>query len=234
MVIEHVDCNKWYQRYLQGKVSNMPVEDTGWAYEFCTNSNHIEILIDVPDSLDMYEGRLYLMANPSRDVGATLNGVPLAWEPGLYGSLKSFKNPKATFGGFNLDDRGYKNPEAMASCEYLGQDMLIDYTSPYKSEFILYHLVLLAEIGEGNIKFMVKTDFDAPQLSLVDPVERAYPDDGTMVVANVSDETELERVWLAYTGDNWLTSSLVDMVEGQNGTFQDNCSQSVCWDIYEV
>ena len=220
MVIEHVDCNKWYQRHLQGKVNNIPVEDTGWAYEFCTNSNRIEIWIDVPDSLDVYEGRLYLMANPSRDIGTTLNEVPLAWEPGLYGSLNSFKKPQATFGGFNLDDRGYKNPEAMASCEYSGQDMLIDYASPYKSEFVLYHVVLLAEIGEGNVRFMVKTDFDAPQLSLVDPVERAYPGDGTTVIANVSDETELERVWLAYTGDNWLTSSSVDMVGGQNGTFR--------------
>jgi hypothetical protein len=220
MVVEHVDCNEWYQRYLQGKVNDIPVEDTGWAYEFCTNSSRVEVWIDVPGSLDMYETRLYLMANPSRDIGTTLNGVPLAWEPGLYGSLKSVKKPQATFGGFNLDDRGYKNPEAMASCEYPGQDMLINYTPPYKSEFILYHLVLLAEFGQGNVRFMVKTDFDAPQISLVDPVERAYPSDETTITANVSDETTLERVWLTYTGDNWLTSALVYMAEHQNATYK--------------
>ena len=220
MVIEHVDCNKWHRRYLQGKVNDSPVEDTGWAYEFCTNSNRIEMWIDVPDGLDMYEVRLYLMANPSRSIGTTLNGVPLAWEPGLYGSLKNVKKPQATFGGFNLDDRGYKNPEAMASCEFSGQDMLIDYTSPYKSEFMLYHLVLLAEFGQGNVKFMVKTDFDAPQLSLVDPVERVYPSDETTITACVSDENELERVWLTYTGDNWLTSASVDMVGDQNDTYR--------------
>jgi len=219
MVIEHVDCNKWYQRYLQGKVNNKPVEDTGWAYEFCTNSTRLEVLIDVPESLDMYEARLYLMANPSRDIGTTLNGVPLAWEPGLYGSLKSVTK-QATFGGFNLDDRGYKNPDAIASCEHSGQDMLINHTSPYNSEFILYHLVLLAEFGEGNVRFMVKTDFDAPQLSLVDSVERAYPSDETNITARVSDETELERVWLTYTGDNWLTSASIDMDEDQNNTYR--------------
>jgi len=220
MVIEHVDCNRWYQRYLQGKVNDKPVEETGWAYEFCTNSTRLEIRIDVPDSLDMYEARLYLMANPSRGIGTTLNGVPLAWEPGLYGSIKSVTKPQATFGGFNLEDKGYKNPGAMASCEYSGQDMLINYTSPYNSEFVLYHLVLLAEFGQGNVRFMVKTDFNAPQLSVLNPVERAYPTDETTIVAYVSDETKLERVWLTYTGDNWLTSASVDMVEDQNGTYR--------------
>ncbi|MDH5450354.1 MAG: hypothetical protein OEX77_05550 [Candidatus Bathyarchaeota archaeon] len=219
MVIEHVDCNTWHQRYLQGKVNSRPVTDTGWAYEFYTNSNRIEIWINVPDSLDMYETRLYLMANPSRDIGTTLNEVPLAWEPGLYGSLRSIKTPQATFGGFNLDDRGYKNLDAMASCEYAGQDMLINYTSPYKSDFILYHLVLLAESGQGNVRFMVKTDFDPPQISLIDPIERAYPSHEATIMANVSDETKLERVWLAYTADNWLTSTSVDMDETQNGTY---------------
>jgi hypothetical protein len=219
MVIEHVDRNRWYQRYLQGKVNDEPTKDSGWAYEFCTNSSHLEVWIDVPDSLDMYEARLYLMANPSREIGTTLNGVPLAWEPGLYGSVKSIKKPQATFGGFNLDDRGYKNPDAMASCEYSGQDMLINYTSPYKSEGILYHLVLLAEIGQGKVRFMVKTDFDPPQLSIKDPVERTYPSNETTIIADVSDETGLERVWLTYTGDNWLTSASVDMVEDQNGTY---------------
>jgi len=220
MVIEHVDCNRWHRRYLRGKVNDKPVEETGWAYEFCTNSTRLEVRIDVPDSLDMYEARLYLMANPSRGIGTTLNGVPLAWEPGLYGGIKSVTKPQATFGGFNLEDRGYKNPDAMASCEYSGQDMLINYTSPYNSEFILYHLVLLAEFGQGNVRFMVKTDFDAPQLSLVDPVERAYPSDTANITARVFDETGLERVWLTYTGDNWLTSASIDMNEDQNNTYR--------------
>jgi len=220
MVIEHVDCNRWHQRYLQGKVNDKAVEDTGWAYEFCTNSSRLEVWIDVPNSLDMYEARLYLMANPSGGIGTTLNGVPLAWEPGLYGSLKSVAKPQATFGGFNLDDRGYKNPGAMASCEYSGQDMLINYTSPYNSEFVLYHFVLLAEFGQGNVRFMVKTDFNPPQLYVLNPVERAYPSGETTIIANVSDETELERVWLTYTGDNWLTSASVDMVEDQNDTYK--------------
>jgi hypothetical protein len=219
MVIEHVDCNRWYQRYLQGKIGDEPTKDSGWAYEFCTNSSRLEVFIHVPDSLDMYEARLYLMANPSRGIGDTLNEVPLAWEPGLYGGLNSVMKPQATFGGFNLDDRGYKNPDALASCEYSGQDMLINYTLPYKSEFVLYHLVLLAEFGQGDLRFMIKTDFDAPQLSIVDRAERAYPSDETTITTDVSDETGLERVWLTYTGDNWLTSTSVDMAVSQNGTY---------------
>ena len=218
MVIEHLDCNTWYQRYLHGKVNDAPTEHSSWAYEFSTNSSHVEVWIDVPASLDMYEARLYLMANPSRNIGTLLNDVPLAWESGLYGSLKTVNKPQAAFGGFNLDDRGYKNPDALASCEYSGQDMLINYTSPYKSELILYHLVLLAEIGQGNIRFMAKTDFDPPQLSIKDPMERAYPSNETRITADVSDETGLERVWLTHTEDNWLTSASVDMVEDENST----------------
>jgi hypothetical protein len=220
MVIEHLDCNTWYQRYLHGKVNDEPTEYSSWAYEFSTNGSHVEVWVDVPGSLDMYEARLYLMANPSRNVGTTLNDVPLAWELGLYGSLKTVNKPQAAFGGFNLDDRGYKDPDAMASCEYSGKDMLINYTSPYESELILYHLVLLAEIGQGNVRFMVKTDFDPPQLSIRDPVERAYPSNETRIIADVFDETGLERVRLTYTEDNWLTSASVDMAEDENGTYR--------------
>ena len=219
MIIEHIGCNKWHQRYVYGKIGDKPVEDTSWAYEFCTNSERIEVQIDVPSNLDMYEARLYLMANPSRDIGTTLNGVPLAWEPGLYGSLKSVQNPKVTYGGFNLDDRGYKDQDSTASCEFPGQDMLINYTSPHKSDLILYHLVLIAEHGQGNVRFMIKTDFDAPEINIDNPVERAYPSNETTIVARVVDETRLEKVWLAYTNDDWLTSTSFDLVENENCTY---------------
>jgi len=219
MIVEHVDGNAWHQCYLKGKVDGKPIADTSWTYEFYTNSGRIEVRVDVPPNLDMYEARLYLMANPSRNIGTMLNGVPLAWEYGLYGSLKSEENPKATYGGFNLDDRGYKNQNSTASCEFLGQDMLINYTSPYKSDFVLYHLVLIAEHGEGNVRFMVKTDFVAPKINVTDPVERAYPSDDVTISAEVVEETMLERVWLAYTNDNWLTSASIDLVGDKNCTY---------------
>ncbi len=216
MVIENVECNEWHQCYLQGKVDDKPVEDTRWAYEFCTDSERIEVWVEVPPNLDMYEARLYLMANPSKDVGTTLNGVPLAWEPGLYGNSES----RYSYGGFNLDDGGYRNYDLTASCEFLGQDMLINYTSSYGSDFILYHFVLIAELGEGNVEFMIKTDFDAPEISVKDPVELAYPSNETTIIAEVLDENRLKNVWVTYTNDNWLTSASIDMVEDRNCTYK--------------
>jgi len=213
MLIEHVEYNEWHQRYLHGKADDKPVEDTSWAYEFCTNSKRMEVWVDVPPDLDMYEARLYLMVNPSKNVGTTLNVTPLAWEPGLYGEVYQ------GYGGFNLDDRGYKNQDFTASCEFPGQDMLINYTSPYGSDFILYHLVLIAEHGEGNVRFMIKTDFDAPEINVKDPVEWAYSSNDTTITAEVVDENKLERVWLAYTNDDWLMSTPIDLVEDKNCTY---------------
>jgi len=207
MVIEHLECNEWNQRRLEGKVNNMPVMETAWAYEFVTSSKRIEVWIEVPDTLDMYEARLYMMANPSKGVGTLLNGVPLAWEPGLYGEIDS----SAFYGGYNLDSRGFKRPDATASCEYPGQDMLINYTSPYEGE-TLYHLVLIGENGTGILNFMVKTDFEAPMLSIVDPIERAYSDNETVITVDVYDEgSTLKHVLLNYTTDDWRTWSSLEM-----------------------
>lgn len=44
-------------------------------------------------------------------------------------------------------------------------------------------------------------------------------------MANVSDETKLENAWLAYTADNWSTSTSVDMDETQNGTYKATVSR---------
>ena len=64
MLIEDVQVNEWHQVYLTGKENDVPVFNTSWAYEFVTESQHIEVHVRVPDTLDMYEARLYLMANP--------------------------------------------------------------------------------------------------------------------------------------------------------------------------
>ena len=221
MIIEHIECNEWNQCYLHGKVDDKPVEKTTWAFEFCSTSRHIEVYLEVPDTLDMYEARLYPVANPSRGIGVSLNDVPLAWEPGLYGEVYQ------GYGGFNLDDRGYKNHDSTASCEFLGQDMLINYTSSHESDFILYQLVLIAELGEGNVRFMIKTDFDPPEINVKDPVELAYPSDDTTIIAEVVDESMLERVWLAYTNDDWLTSASVELVENKNCTYTGSIPRQV-------
>jgi hypothetical protein len=213
MLIEHIDCNKWYQRYLEGKVDDKPVENTSWAYEFNTTSKHIEVAIEVPDTLDMYEARLYVMANPAKGMGVLLNGMPLAWEPGLYGLRSSI------YGGYNLDSEGFRHSDAFASCEYPGQDMLINYTSSEEGN-VLYHLVFIAEHGVGVINFNVKTDFEAPILRIRDPIEGAYPYNETSITAYVTDAgSGLREVILNYTVDDWATWSSIEMAPSQNQTY---------------
>lgn len=212
MLIEHVDCNKWHQRYIEGKVNDKPVENTSWAYEFNTTSRHVEVWIEVPDTLDMYEARLYIMANPSKGMGVLLNNMPLAWEPGLYGDLSGL------YGGYNLDSRGFRHSDAMASCEFPGEDMLINYTCPYEGN-VLYHLVLIAEHGDGVLNFMVKTDFEAPKLSIQDPVEAAYSNNQTVITAYVDEHSGLKKVLLNYTKDDWATWTAIDMTTSQNQTY---------------
>jgi len=212
MLIEHVETDRWYTRHMKGKVNDHPVEETTWAYEFNTTSSHIEVWVEVPDTLDMYEARLYIMANPPADVGTVLNGVPLAWEEGLYGSTSTI------YGGYNLDSDGFRTSNAIASCEYLGCDMLINFTAPVEGN-LLYHLAFIAENGEGNIKFMVKTDFVAPELNLLDPMEKVNPNNETIINAHVEEQFNLETVTLNYTKDNWATSTALEMIASQNQTY---------------
>jgi hypothetical protein len=212
MLIEHVDSGRWYQRYMKGKVNDKPVEGTTWAYEFNATSSRVEVWVEVPDTLDMYEARLYIMTNPSEEENATLNGLPLAWEPALYGEAS--KN----YGGYNLDSDGLRYSEAMASCEYPGEDMLINFTAPVEGN-LLYHLAFIAEYGEGIINFMVKTDFDAPELSLLDPVEKVNPSNATRISAHVEEQNNLETVTLNYTKNNWAKSTVTEMVASQNQTY---------------
>lgn len=212
MLIEHVNCNKWHQHYMEGKVNDKPVENTSWAYDFNTTSKHVEVWIEVPGTLDMYEARLYIMANPSEDMGDLLNNMPLAWEPGLYGDISEL------YGGFNLDSEGFRHTQAIASCEFPGEDMLINYTYPYEGN-VLYHLVLIAEHGNGVLNFMVKTDFEAPKLSIQDPIEAAYSNNQTVITAYVDEHSGLKKVLLNYTGDDWATSTAIEMAASQNQTY---------------
>ncbi len=211
MLIEHVETGRWYSRYMEGKVDDEPVEKTTWAYEFNASSSPIEVWVDVPDTLDMYEARLYIMTNPMEEENL-LNGVPLPWEPGLYG------NTSEIYGGYNLDSEGFRNIEAIASCEYPGEDMFINFTAPVEGN-LLYHLAFIAEHGNGTIKFMVKTDFDAPELTIVDPVERMTPNNQTRITAHIEEQCVLEAVTLNYTTDDWGTSAALEMTEPQTRTY---------------
>jgi hypothetical protein len=212
MVIEHIETNSWHTCYIEGKTGNISVLRTGWAYEFMANSENIEIQTKVPSTLDMYEVRLYAMANPSSNTGELLNGVPLAWEEGLYGLADQL------FGGYNLDSKGFRG-NAFASCEYFGQDMLINYSAP-TSGASLYHLAFIGEAGFGNVSFRVKTNFGDSLMELAQPIQRVYPDHET-VITSVSSNSSVHNASLHYTIDNWNTSSVLDMLANDricNGT----------------
>jgi len=80
MIIENRECNVWNEVFIQGKENDKHVENTSWAFEFVTLNSLVEVWVKVPDTLDMYEVRLYLMANPEAGIGEMVNNVPLAWE----------------------------------------------------------------------------------------------------------------------------------------------------------
>lgn len=208
MVIENVECNVWHEHFVKGKEGELPVLETSWAYEFVTESQHVEVLAKIPETLDMYEVRLYLMANPEEDMGSILNGVPLAWELGLYGERDDM------FGGYNLESEEYRGV-AYASCEFHGQEMFINFTSPYLGKS-LYYLVFIGEAGSGTIDFVVKTEFGNACLEPSIVPGRVYPHN-TTVVAYVSNSTDLKNVTLQFSTDGWknATASGMEIVDNR-------------------
>jgi hypothetical protein len=197
MIIEHVDCDRWYPHEVSGKIADTPVFNTSWAYEFMTDSPRIELWVRVPDTLDMYEARLYLMSNPE---SLTVNNISLPWEPGLYGNLSDV-------GGYNLESEEYRGV-AYASCEFNGQDMFLNYTQPFAGENV-YHLVLMGEVGEGTIEFLVKTTFGGVLSPLTFP-KRVTPADETLITYETN-TTQLENATLRYTIDSWKNETTVEM-----------------------
>jgi hypothetical protein len=210
MIIEDVECNVWHEHYVEGKDnSSLPVLDTSWAYEFVTESKHIEVWVKVPNTLDMYETRIYLMADAKSGKRTVLNGVPLAWEPGLYADRDN------RYGGYNLESSEYRGL-AFASCEYPGQDMYFNFTSPNSGKS-LYHLVLIGEVGSGTIKFLVKTEFNNTCLEPLTVPERVHPNNDT-VVAYISNAADLENATLQYSTNDWINSTIIKMEIFDNRT----------------
>jgi len=197
MIIENVECDRWYTHAVSGKIADVPAFNTSWTYEFVTDSKRIELWVRVPDTLDMYEARLYLMSNPK---SFTVNNISLPWEPGLYGN-------ESDVGGYNLESEGYRGV-AYASCEFNGQDMFLNYSAPFAGNN-LYHLVLMGEVGEGTIEFLVKTTFGGALSPLTFP-KKVTPSDET-AIAYVTNTTELEAATLRYTTDSWKNVTKVEM-----------------------
>jgi hypothetical protein len=210
MIMENLDCDAWHTLYVEGKNdSNLPSFHTSWAYEFVTNETYVEFYVEVPNTLDMYEARLYLMNNAN---SPSINSFPLPWELGLYSNVSS------RVGGYNFESEGYRGV-AYASCEYRGQAMFLNYTAPSKGAH-LYHLVLIGEEGSGNIQFMLKTLFENASLIPLTIPRRVYPNTSSPLVFT-SNNTNLEKAQVLYTVDNWNNSTTLSMsVNNQicNGT----------------
>jgi hypothetical protein len=211
MVIERIETDAWQERWMEGKIDEEPQSTTFWSYEFTSSSPRIRVQVDVPDTLDMYEARLYAMANPEAGIGEMIRGIPVAWEPGLRGELNGI------YGGFNLNQTGFRHVDAMASCERNGEDMIIDYAAPAEGD-ILYHVALIAEYGIGKIDFIVQTDFDPPNVTILDPLEVVEALEPTPLEFEVNDMTEVTSLEFIYSFDGWETQRTLNPSSTENGT----------------
>ncbi len=200
MIIENLETDKWYTTPIEGANGNDSNFYTNWAYEYATNSSKVELYIKVPQTLDMYEARLYLMNNAK---SPTLNSYPLPWEAGLYGNLTG------SVGGYNFVSNGYRGV-AYASCEYMGKSMFLNYTSPNSNVTNLYHLVLIGEKGSGDIEFMLKTQFGNTSLTSLINQTKILPNNPAGITYK-SNNASLENAQLSYTTNNWTTAVNIDM-----------------------
>lgn len=198
MVVENLQTDKWYTTPLEGTNDNNTSFYTNWTYEFETNASKVQLYVQVPNTLDMYEARLYLMNNAQ---SPTLDGYPLPYELGLYGNLSG------SAGGYNFEPNSYRGV-AYASCEYMGQPMFLNYTSPNKGAN-LYQLILMGEIGQGNVTFMLKTNFENGTLTPQTVPNRVYTGNATQIAYSANDT--LSSAQLSYTTDDWNRSSTLEM-----------------------
>jgi hypothetical protein len=216
IVVEHLDINKPYndKLYMEGKdpITDNPRFYTTWIYEFNSTSKNIEIPVEVPDTLDMYEVRLYLMANPNLDIGENLLNMPIAWEPGLYGD--KIYNGYDTIGGMNINFTDYRG-NAFDSCEYPGEDMLINFTTTHEGN-LLYHLVFIAELGYGNLSFTIKTDVTEPELNVTIPSDTLTGEETTVTAISSDEESGIDKVTILYSTDNGTNWDSIIMTEYQS------------------
>jgi len=187
MVIEVIDPDLYYRIEMEEPDDDFVVPESSYAFEFITDQPRMTVDISVPNSLDMYEARLYPMANCEDGVGDEIDGLITPWSPGLLGKLNR------DYGGFNDDPQGYRNYDASDSCERNGEDMKIDYNSSVYDP-ILYYLVLLAENGEGRVTFVLRTDFSPPNITLVNPPTFVTSEEPFTLRSTITDISEIIQI----------------------------------------
>jgi hypothetical protein len=201
VIMENLATDQWHSIDLEGKNSHGFLGyKTAWAYELVSNASYVELFVKVPETLDMYEARLYQM-NDAKSL--SINSFPLPWEPGIYG------NVSGKVGGYNFESEGFRGV-AYASCEYRGQSMVVNYSSPNK--FLnLYHLALIAEEGSGKIEFMLKTQFGNESLVPLLALKRVFAGNSTEL-SFVSSANPIESAVCTYTSNYWNASNNLEMI----------------------
>ncbi|TRO55432.1 hypothetical protein E2P71_02695, partial [Candidatus Bathyarchaeota archaeon] len=180
MAIEVIEPDIYYRIEMEEPSDDYIVPESSYAFEFITDQPRITVDVTVPNRLDMYEARLYPMANIEAGVGTMIDGLITPWSPGLIGKLNK------EYGGFNDDPQGYRNYEASDSCERNGDDMKIDFNSTY-TDPVLYYLVLIAENGQGLVTFVLRTDFSPPNVTLINPPELVKSDEPFNLLCSITD-----------------------------------------------
>ena len=230
VVVEQIDTDKWYTKYLHEPYENVTSYNDNWVYEFISDKSRIKIDIRVPPTLDMYEARLYLMANVEKQIGLNIDGALVPWEPGLNAELNG------TYGGFNKDPQGYRHLNASAGCEHTGDDMVFDFKAP-NNTITLYHLILLPEYGNGTVSFRLQTDFTNPVASIVDPPTEVESGEEVIVKCMILDESKLEEVKLYYSTDGektWYSTAIKEEDQYFVGTLPAQTGGTEVTYYYEV
>ncbi len=225
MIIEHLEMNKRYELYLEGRPS--PSEpyppDYVWAYEFSTPNENFQLHVEVPDpdpkkkdhGLDMYEIRLFPMANPSAEVGYYISGVGVPEGNLLQGGVEG------QYGLYNTSISGNSFPDLRASCEYAGEDMDVVFGKPQHNETelvletreVFYYMAMLAEYYHGTISFYIKTDYRQINVTIIESPEVGVTGEDHRVVAELQSPGVITRAWLNYTTDGWRTEEKIQLTE---------------------
>lgn len=206
MIMEHIELDKGFRTLLQGRSPGVNTYEGAIYYkcfEFDTDEPFFQVHLEVPENLEMYEARLYRMASFD-DVGLDMDGLMVPpWEFLEGVRLKDF-------GGFDYKHKSNitRDTELIASCDDFGEDMYINYgnRSLVNGDNIFYYLVLLAEFGQGEVTFYVKTDTSSPSLELIEPYGDLVVGEKSVFKVEVDQNRKIESVWIDYSIDKWETT----------------------------
>jgi hypothetical protein len=215
LIIEHIHMNKSHRTFLQGRSPEVDTYETAVyrkAFEFNTSNTFFKIQVDVPESLEMYEARLYRMASPEKEIGLEIEGLGVPPSEFLEGDRSN------GFGGFDYEHKSNitRVPELIASCNNYGQDMFIthgDEDNQTDAENVFYYLVLLAEFGQGDLVFYVKTEISTPVIELMEPRGDLIAEEENLLKVKIDSERKIKEAWVEYSDNHWRTSTRLELQE---------------------